>query len=538
MTRIVRWSLFALLACAGLTACASATTYYIAANGSDSSNGTSKTSSWQHAPGMPSCSGTCASTTPQPGDSFIFRGGDTWHFGSNSGTPYTGGTWAWTKGGSSSNCNLNASASGVVKTSCVYIGVDQSWFSGSSWARPILTMDNPLSTGQPGSCAHDDSGYNGVEINASYVIFDNFDIQGNCLGGNPTAGWTGTNGNQVEFSNNYYHGWTLSASAVADSYPEIGYGGGSGFVLVDHNVFDGSDSTFGASIGQASGKALGVGTEVAYNVFWRLTNGMIAGTSMLTSVHDNQFYYLIEPIVGGVHGNIIEWLGSGPAGSTYFYNNLMYTSGEGEGVDMYTGTSGTAYIFNNISWQYRAVFGSLITNGAFGSNCYMGEVSGTFNFFNNTSDSPCSFEQPRGTISLIFENNHFIGFSSPALSAFASNGSANTDNGGEVFQSESAANGQGYTTANNYAPTASSGATVGAGKNLTSFCGGIGDSAAAAACTRGYAGVTYNRANHTAVLNAPTSRPSSGAWDTGAYQFSSAGSGRPNAPTGLSATVQ
>src|SRR5690242_4163905 len=78
---------------------ASATTYYIAANGSDSNNGTSKTSPWQHAPGMPSCTGTCASTTPRAGDQFIFRGGDTWHYGS--GTPSVGGTWNWNWSGSS-----------------------------------------------------------------------------------------------------------------------------------------------------------------------------------------------------------------------------------------------------------------------------------------------------------------------------------------------------------------------------------------------------------------------------------------------------
>jgi hypothetical protein len=31
---------------------ASATTYYVAANGADSNNGTAKTTPWQHAPGM------------------------------------------------------------------------------------------------------------------------------------------------------------------------------------------------------------------------------------------------------------------------------------------------------------------------------------------------------------------------------------------------------------------------------------------------------------------------------------------------------
>src|ERR1700683_21618 len=47
---------FVTLASLGVNSC-----YYIAANGSDSNNGTSETSPWQHAPGMPACSATCAS---------------------------------------------------------------------------------------------------------------------------------------------------------------------------------------------------------------------------------------------------------------------------------------------------------------------------------------------------------------------------------------------------------------------------------------------------------------------------------------------
>ena len=59
----------------GLMDAAAATTHYVAANGSDSNNGTSTSTPWLHAPGMPSCSGSCASYTPQAGDRFIFRGG-------------------------------------------------------------------------------------------------------------------------------------------------------------------------------------------------------------------------------------------------------------------------------------------------------------------------------------------------------------------------------------------------------------------------------------------------------------------------------
>src|ERR1700758_4405351 len=101
MGPIVRLPLLILLACFVITS-ASATTYYIAANGSDSNNGTSKSTAWLHAPGMPACSAVCASTTPKAGDRFVFRGGDTWHRNNNSATPYMGGPWTVSGAGTQS----------------------------------------------------------------------------------------------------------------------------------------------------------------------------------------------------------------------------------------------------------------------------------------------------------------------------------------------------------------------------------------------------------------------------------------------------
>ena len=122
----------------GITSC-----YYIAANGSDSNDGASEASGhpWAHAPGMPNCTANCASNSPAGGSGYIFRGGDTWHFGDSSSTPYTGGTWQWESSGASTG-------------SPIYVGVDSTWFSGSSWARPILTGDNATNTSPVGSCSY------------------------------------------------------------------------------------------------------------------------------------------------------------------------------------------------------------------------------------------------------------------------------------------------------------------------------------------------------------------------------------------------
>jgi hypothetical protein len=48
------------------------------ATGSDSNPGT-RASPWEYAPGMAACASKCASTTINPGDSVILKGGITWH---------------------------------------------------------------------------------------------------------------------------------------------------------------------------------------------------------------------------------------------------------------------------------------------------------------------------------------------------------------------------------------------------------------------------------------------------------------------------
>ena len=124
-----------------------AATYYVCAatgspcNASDSNAGTSQTATWLHAPGMPNFTG---SYTAAAGDKIILRGGDTWHVGNSSATPYTGGTWVFPSAGASGNL--------------IYIGGGQkNWYAGASWVRPVITGDNPVFSGTsyPASCAYD-----------------------------------------------------------------------------------------------------------------------------------------------------------------------------------------------------------------------------------------------------------------------------------------------------------------------------------------------------------------------------------------------
>src|SRR6202521_3609120 len=123
--------------------------FYISASGADTNSGTSEATPWLHSPGMKNCSNTCAGVTPAAGLGFIFRGGDTWHFGNPSASPYAGVV---------TNCDFNhGESAGLCLASQhgssgnpIYYGVDPAWFSGASWSRPILTADNPL-TPNPGT---------------------------------------------------------------------------------------------------------------------------------------------------------------------------------------------------------------------------------------------------------------------------------------------------------------------------------------------------------------------------------------------------
>src|SRR3989344_2719725 len=113
-------------------ACAIITqTFYIDYDGgSDSNDGTSKNTPWKHAPGMNGCSDNCAvyqtdhsssAGTTGAGDEFIFKGGVTWANEVFTWDWNLGGGTGWTKG-----------------VDAIYFGIDQTWYSGASWTRPVF----------------------------------------------------------------------------------------------------------------------------------------------------------------------------------------------------------------------------------------------------------------------------------------------------------------------------------------------------------------------------------------------------------------
>jgi hypothetical protein len=500
-----------------------ATTYYIAANGLDSNNGTSKTTPWLHAPGMNGCTGACAADSPKAGDQFVFRGGDTWH--AKTGSPL-GLQWVWTWSGSSG--------------SPIYIGVDTTWYGGSVWARPVLNMDNPTSTSFVTSCAYDEYNFNAVTLNGvNYVTFDNFEFKGICWTQPPTYGGasyfirTGTN---ILLSNSYFHGWTMEhvipTSCCMDQGVMVGGSttAGATFNSLVGNVFDGSDSP------PNTGWALYADAyDVHDNVFRYISNALNSPGNMVT-VHDNLFEYVTESFDPTTHSSVIEGNGAIANQPQYYYNNIFrYTT---SGTVFWPTVATVEYVYNNV----------FFSNGNPGNTILLSPAkSGTTTayFYNNTMDSPSQIRifggnsaTPAWTGPAIFENNHLIGYSTQALSSiYTVDSGANptiTDNGNEVFQSEATANSEGYTPSNSYAPTSLSGATVGKGNNATTSCTADGT----ALCSGTSAGALENAEDVAMYPAIPVnSRCATGAWDAGAYEFISC-SGLPNPPTGLAALVQ
>jgi hypothetical protein len=517
----------------GITNC-----FYIAANGSDASDGASETSPWAHAPGMPNCTGNCASNKPTGGTGYIFRGGDAWHFGASGSTPYVGASgWGFTWSGSSQSVPI-------------YIGVDPSWYSGGSWARPILTADNP-GKACPGtgpcpvsSCPYVISGANDmISFNSlKWVVFDNFEVTGYCWNNGNDQSMIGYYSNATQDSytpyylvleNIYIHGWTHTSAAGTAS----GMEGNSSWpgVVIQFNVVDGQDSDdlYLSALG-ANNTDLYI---VRYNILRRFGGDIVS--SSCHYFHDNLIEYYN---LGTGHGDAPFCEGEYSGGSSspnLFFDNIWryigtaYNQAVSYIPNIGTPSGQTDYIFNNV-WH---------DNQPNGTNYLSDEDrAGNWVLFNNTVEmlvngAGCFVCATGSAVTSV--NNHWIATPASQSSVFTSTPKSDS---GTVYMTNATAATQGYTSSDDYAPTAATNATVTAsGTNETSgYCSAsvLGYSIAEAACIQGTSlGCSYNTTTHTVSCPAVArvARPSSGNWNAGAYQY---GTGvQPAPPYGLGGTI-
>ena len=377
-----------------------------------------------HAPGMPNCTSNCAAVTLSAGVALIGRGGDQWHY--SSGAVTIGGTWSLTHGGTSS--------------AYVYVGVDPNWYSGSSFARPVLNGDNPLSTSYVSSCSAAAYSSDRVLINAPYIVFDNFEMTGIC--------WTSTAANiagmfdipggtnlNVMFFNNYCHGWTVPKTA-SDNFPCVTtFGGGT---LADnwqiaYNVFDGSDSPhfpYGDTtdcqyaglnyVGCASGQGINGShsRDLHGNIFRYLGNAVVTGNCYL--IHDNLWEYIYNTYSGVAnpqHPNLLNCLGGTAGQATYFYNNVIRHTTINE--NFYLPVTTVLYGFGNVSYDnMNSNEGTLPATCIRFNNIPVGNPTVAVYWYNNTDDGTCQLRAATtnapltpfdGTISE--QGNFFIAYS-------------------------------------------------------------------------------------------------------------------------------
>ena len=283
------------LASLGITSC-----YFIAASGSDSlNNGTSEATPFLHAPGMVNCTANCAAVTQAPGLGFIFRGGDTWHY--FAGSPQIGLPVGWPTSGSPHASGYVFTHSGT-PTNPIYVGVDQTWFTGGSWVRPVINDDNPVITATtafflntashvvniPGiatSCAHTQGDLNNIDYpGVSNIITDNIEFVGMCYDDVATT-------NNPHYDLDYFCG---SPPCTSNFYFINMYHHGKSHVAFCNNGL----SATGTAI-----NALGSGYTTSSQIAWQQSSGPpeLLATANVTSVNGG----------GGITGLTYTNCGSG-----------------------------------------------------------------------------------------------------------------------------------------------------------------------------------------------------------------------------------
>jgi hypothetical protein len=448
-------------------------TYYIASIGSDTNDGTTQTTPWLHAPGMNGCSSNCASYTPSAGDSFIFRGGDTWTLPSM-------GSWAWGYGKSWNGTS----------TSPIYIGVDQTWYSGTFWARPILSAGGQI------------VGYGVLGLFANYITIDNFEFTG--------GSWTAGNTNEDTYINTnsstnftiqncYFHGWSVPSNV--DDGQEIALGGGTGGII-QNCVIDGFDTAAVEADPNCTGACLGSTCAISgygaptiqNNTIRHVASGFIGNVS---SFHNNVLEYLRYSVNSANHQDAFMSVADPMTGS-FVYNNLIAHTPQSVSlwISPQRGASSPSYVFNNVIHDGTAS-ANILAIADPSTN-----PGGTVYIYNNTiqggpqasANEPCVSSETTDT-TIIAVNNYCI--SNDTVFAVQTGTLTQTTN---LLQTQAVAIAQGYTSANNYAPVSASGSTVGAGTNLT---------------TVGIAALDSD------IVATP--RPSSVNWDIGAYEYATGG---------------
>jgi len=424
-------------------------TFYIDYSSGSNSNLGTEALPWKTHPYMQTSTDCTGGTTGwngyvhQAGDKFIFKGGVTWP----------------------AACFMMDLQAGGTSSVQDYYGVDETWFSGSSWSRPVFDLQDTMTSDYRHS----------VILSPSYVTFDNFEIK-NQLGGPSDNGDPSIdsaynavyNSTGLIVENGYVHGYKRPSDDVGPS--KYGEGGVYGASLVQGMIFTDSD---GGVIGQTPGSVPLMGCALNVQVFRNNTcDHYTQGVDGGSIVHDNTFSNgsAAEQDYTGAHTNDIQdtW----QTGMTV-YNNLIYNSTTGQHVAV----TPAGKVFNNVMWNISGGSGTLIQfdTGIDQAMNYPGSVgyalNNTLAAGINPYDKRCIVTGARtGTTygTVYIENNHCI-TEAPAFDSGSGGTQVQLTN---VTMTYAQAVTAGYIPADKYVPTDSSNGTINTGTNLSSLCSG------------------------------------------------------------------
>jgi hypothetical protein len=473
--------------------------FYISqAAGSDSNNGLTTATAWQHDPEMQSH----PTHTATAGDVYIFKGCDDWP---NASFPLI-------------SAHSGTSAAAIFRT------VDQSWYNTSAcpsaWNRPKWDAGAAVITGGATECTQTNNIFNNaftILSNHAFLTFQWIEETGykwNGCGTNTYEDMNGAQGTEdnIHFSNMYMHNFTATFTSAgsmqafsANSTPWTNS-------TNDHLVEDDSDT----SPSNPNGGNIDIPTTNSYvswvdNAFRITTPGVYANNNISHVDHGPS----------ANHPNTFESLLSG---TVYIFNNYIHDMTAVDTV-IATGNPGeTDYIWNNVIANVNTT----------PMGIPQGSSSVSIYIWNNTMETPSNGTcillggASDWTTAFVAQNNFCLG--SVQLSPTPT-GTPTITITNNVLESTSSANSQGYARSNTppWSPTSTNcngiptNCPVGAGTNLitsaTSLIASLGLDT-----TAGCSEQTINTVIQSVCYTRNSvQRPGIGvtlqAWDTGAYQL-------------------
>lgn len=459
-------SVFALL----IAHVASGATYFIDfVGGSDANNGTSTGTAWKRHPYMATWAGSYSHSA---GDQFKFKGGVTWP---------------------ASCFQMTAAAGGSVGAGNDYYGVDQTWYTGGAWTRPVFDGEYTANTL--------------FYLNTiQRITIDNIEFKRlNALGDGygMIGGGAGSTIDNILIQNCYFHGWRTSlGSDSAHGAVIFMYGASPTItsVVIDNCTIENSENS-------GSGTQNGVAVRQIRTVKNSTIHDVSSAVLFTGDFHHNTLYNVSYPSTnesfdGAYHTNGI-YVDNGGASTSYVYANYIYNISAGAN-QIYLNPHGgqTQYAYNNLIYGVQsAQLPISIDTYNYGSGDGGNVVCYNNTIVNYASSSEAIHIVTLGVdrpilVSLIAINNHVIGTSASLSNAVQSTNVTTYTTSNSLIQTAAAASAQGYALGNLYAPTSTGGSTYNAG---------------------------ISEAGTFTVDILAVARPQATIWDIGCYEFAGAG---------------